>query len=569
MRPVAQSREERMEETAVTPTLAWSDFVVMGAYFVFVVGLGVLFSRKEKTTDEYLLGGRRMPWWVIGVSYMISLMSTISLVAVPGEAYNHGLTRALMSVMAPFAAIATFYLFVRFYFRAKTFTPFSYLEQRFDHRVRLLGSLVFAWTRLTYLAMVLYSSSKVFEGAAGWPVWFTVCLIGVIGIFYTTLGGMKAVVWTDFTQFIILLVGMAVITITISAQVDGGIAGIVTYAFEHQRGFVGLSNPEFYSFSPYVRLTLWMMVIGIIMEFLFYNSSDQISIQRLLATSSYKQAQKSMFTFVVIGLPFAAVLWFIGLAVFSYYGQHPEEAAGLTGDTALFRYIATHLPSPLPGLVISAMLAAVMSTLDSGMNSLAAVSTKDVYARFVRPDASEQQQVLFSRVMTVVVGVFAVGVALLIAGVAESIRDTIMEVNAVWGAFAAVLAPMFLIGVTTRKVQPKHIIAGCITAWIVAGFLVAWYLMSKQGMDGLTANNAAARLVQGVFGEPVADWAHGTSTAAVVGRALFSRPVSFMFVAFPGLVVMLVIGYIPALLPGKIDPEKTDGLTLWTLKRGK
>lgn len=559
-----------MEEmVVVTPTLALADYVVMGLYFLFVVGLGILFSRKEKDTEEYLLGGRRMPWWVIGVSYMISLMSTISLVAIPGEAYNHGLTRGLMSVMAPFAAIGTFYLFVRFYFRTKTFTPFSYLEQRFDHRVRLLGSLVFAWTRLTYLAMVLYSSSKVFEGAAGWPVWFTVCLIGVIGIFYTTLGGMKAVVWTDFTQFIILLVGMAVITVTISASVDGGVAGIVTYAFEHERGFEGLKNPEFYSFSPYVRLTIWMMVIGIIMEFLFYNSSDQISIQRLLATSSYKQAQKSMFTFVIIGLPFAAVLWFIGLAVFSYYGQHPDEAAGLTGDTALFRYIATHLPSPLPGLVISAMLAAVMSTLDSGMNSLATVGTKDVYIQFFRRDASEQQQVLFSRVMTVVAGMFAVGVALLIASVAESIRDTIMEVNTIWGAFSAVLAPMFLIGVTTRKVQARHIIVGCVTAWVVATVLVAWYLMSKNGLEGLAANNAAARLAQYVFSAQVTDWEHGVSTAAVVGRALFARPVSFMFVAFPGLVVMLVIGYIPVFLPGKIDPKKTDGLTLLTLNDGK
>jgi len=391
----------------------------------------------------------------------------------------------------------------------------------------LLGSMVFAWTRLTYLAMVLYSSSKVFEGAAGWPVWFTVCLIGGIGIFYTTLGGMKAVVWTDFTQFIVLLVGMAVITIKISMSVDGGVVGIVSYAFANGRGFDGFKEPGFFSFNPYVRLTFWLMLIGILMEFMFYNSSDQISIQRLLATSSYDQAKKSMLTFVVIGLPFSAVLWFIGLAVFSYYGQHPEETVGITGDTALFRYIAVHLPSPLPGLVISAMLAAVMSTLDSGMNSLAAVSTKDVYFRFLRKTATEEQQVQFSRIMTVVVGVFAVAVALLIATVAESIKDTIMEVNAIWGAFSAVLAPIFLIGVTTRKVKPIHIIVACVTAWIVTCVVVVWYLTSKGG----------------------------------------PKPVSFMFVGFPGLVVMLVMGYLPVFFPGKVDAEKTKGLTLLTLDK--
>ena len=514
-------------------SLGTGDYAVMGVYLAFVVGLGLLFSRKENTTDEYLLGGRRMPWFVIGISYMISLLSTISLVAIPGEAYNHGVTRAFMNVLAPFAAIGTFYIFVRFYFRVKTFTPFSYLEHRFDRRVRLLGSIVFAWTRLTYLAMVVYSSSKVFEGAAGWPVWFTICLIGAIGIFYTTLGGMKAVVWTDFTQFIILLIGMAVITIKISGSVEGGVMGIVTYSFTHGHGFESFKDPEFFSFSPYVRLTFWMMIVGIATEFLFYNSADQISIQRLLATSSYNQAKKAMYTFVLIGLPFSAVLWFVGLAVFSYYAHHPAEAVGLTGDTALFRYIAVHLPSPLPGLVISAMLAAVMSTLDSGMNSLAAVATKDVYIQFIRPDASEERQVFFSRVMTVVVGVFTVVVALLIAGVAESIKDTIIEVNSIWGAFSAVLAPIFLIGVTSRRAKPNHVIVACICAWIVTGCVVAWYLLSK-GTD---------------------------------------KPVSFLFVPFPGLVVMLVMGYFPSLFPslfpGRVDAKKTAGLTLWTLGKGE
>ena len=560
-----------MSETITsTPTLATADFAVMVVYFVFVVGLGVLFSRREKDTDEYLLGGRRMPWWVIGISYMVSLMSTISLVAVPGEAFKYGVTKSFGSLLAPFAAIGTFYLFVRFYFRVKTFTPFAYLEQRFDRRVRLLGSLVFVWTRLTYLAMVLYSSSKVFEGAAGCPVWLTVCLIGIIGVFYTTLGGMKAVVWTDFMQFIILLIGMAVITIKVSASVDGGVVGIVSYAFSHERGFEGFKHAEFYSFSPYVRLTLWMIVVGILLEFMFYNSSDQISIQRLLATSSYDQAKKSVYTFAIIGLPFAAVLWFIGLAVFAYYGQHQAEADGITGDTALYRFIAVHLPSPLPGLVIAAMLAAVMSTLDSGINSLAAVSTKDIYIEHFRPKATERQQVLFSRVITVVAGVFAIGVALLIAGVAETIKQTIMEVNTIWGAFSAVLAPIFLIGVTTRKVKSRHIIAACVAAWVVAGFAVGWYLLSKQGLDGLKANNASARLLCFLFSEHAPDWEGGTTTAAILGRHLFSRPVSFLFVCFPGLLVMLVMGYLPVLFPSKVDRDKTDGLTLWTLnnKRG-
>ena len=512
---------------AASSGLAFLDYAVMAVYLVLVIGLGVLFSRNEKDTDDYLLGGRRMHWFIIGVSYMVSLMSTISLVSVPEEVYNHGLTMWYRSFIGPFLCVATFYLFVRFYFRAKTFTPFSYLESRFDRRVRLLGSLVFWWTRVTYLAMVLYSSSKVFEGAAGWPVWQTVLLVGAVGIVYTTMGGMKAVVWTDFTQFVVLVGGIVFIVVKCATSVEGGVAGIVSYTFENGHGFEGFGDREFYAISPYVRLSFWLLTLSSMMEMLFYNSSDQISIQRLLSTSSYANAKRAVYTNALIGLPFICVLWFLGMAIYTYYGQHPEEAAGITGGTALFRYIATQLPAPVPGLVISAMLAAVMSTLDSGMNSLAAVATKDVYTQYIRKDATERQQVRFSRIMTVIVGLFAMAVALLIASVAGSIRESIMEAYTIWGSISIVLAPVFLIGVTTRNVTAGQILISCIAAWIVTGGMVAWYLISKQNPDP-------------------------------------ARQLSFLFVTFPGIVTVFVLGYGFAFFGPTPPRERTDGLTLWT-----
>ncbi|MCP4641383.1 MAG: hypothetical protein GY851_13160, partial [bacterium] len=211
-----------------------------------------------------------------------------------------------------------------------------------------------------------------------------------------------------------------------------------------------------------------------------------------------------------------------------YYGQHPAEAEGITGDTALFRYVATQLPIGLPGLIISAMLAAVMSTLDSGMNSLAAVATKDIYIQYFRRDASERQQVAFSRIMTVVVGLFAITVAMIIASVAESIKESIMEAYTIWGAVSVVLVPVFLLGVTTRRVNSFHIVVSCMVAWLVTAGMVLWYVLSK-GTD---------------------------------------HEVSFMVVAVPGVVVMLIIGYACALFSrAPIDPEKVKGLTLLTLRQ--
>lgn len=516
-----------MDDTVIQPaSLAMIDYGVMGLYLLFVMALGLFFSRNEDTTDEFLLGGRRMHWLVIGISYMVSVMSTISLVAIPGEAFSHGITKSIEALMIPLASVLAFFLFVRFYFQVKTYTPFSYLERRFDRRVRLVACLIFWWTRIAYLAMVLYSSSKVFEGAAGWPVWFTICLVGLVGIFYTALGGMKAVVWTDLAQFIILVGGVVTIAVLCAGSVSGGVPGIIRYAFENGRGFEGFKDPDFFTFSPYVRLSFWMIACNLFIEHLFFNSADQISLQRLLSTSSYAQARRSLFTFIGIVVPFSCLLWFLGLAIFAYYGHHPEEAGQVTGDTALFQFISNHMPPPLPGLMIAAMLAAVMSTLDSGMNSLAAVALKDVYTQYFRRDAPEKEQVFFSRVMTAVVGVIAIAIAQVIASVAMGIRETIMEAGTVWLSFSIVLAPMFLIGVTTRKVNGTHILFACACAWAMTAATVVWYVMAK-------------------------------TTA---------HPVGFLFVQFPGLVVMLVLGYLPVLFPGRIDPAKTDGLTYWSRK---
>ena len=145
--------------------LHWADLTTIILYLMSVVLIGAWFSRREETSEEYLLGGRRMPWWAVGISYMMSLLSTISLVMVPGEIYNHGLSLYVLGPLYPLTAILMFYVFVRFYYRLGVFTPFSYLERRYDRSVRLLISILYLWTRLIYLGMVLFSSSKVFEGA--------------------------------------------------------------------------------------------------------------------------------------------------------------------------------------------------------------------------------------------------------------------------------------------------------------------------------------------------------------------------------------------------------------------
>lgn len=507
---------------AMTPL----DFSVVAAYLLITVLIGWWFTEKETTTASYMLGGRSMPWWLIGVSYTISLLSTISLVAVPGEAYSHGIIMSLRCVIAPFGALLGFYLFIRFYFRSRAFTPFQYLEERFDIRVRSIAAVIYWLSRLFYLSLVLYTSAKVFEGASDWPVPMTIILVGLIGTLYTTCGGVRAVVWTDMIQFVILAGGVAWIVVAAVNRIPGGTMEVVNYAVTHERGLSELNDPSFYSLSPYVRLTLWALVFTTFSEYLFYNSSDQIAIQRLLSTSNYKQAKRSTLTFVFVSIPVTLALWFMGLAIFAFYGQAPAETRPVDGDLALFRFIATELPSPVPGFIVAAMLAAVMSTLDSGINSLSTVATKDFYLRLMKHDATEAQQVRFTRWMTIATGAFAVVMGLVISHISSGMGETIMEAGSIWISLSVVLMPIVLLGVTTRSMSAKQALSLLALGTLVYIPMVIWYLMGRNSESIET--------------------------------------ISFIYLPVPSLILMVAVGYIMAWLSKPQPDAKTRGLTLHT-----
>jgi solute:Na+ symporter, SSS family len=468
-----------------------------------------------------------MPWWLIGIAYVMTLLSTNSLVAVPGEAFNHGLSLALRYFLAPIVGIAIFYLFIRFFFRSRVFTPFTYLEERFDRRVRALGSIFYVFMRLFYLALVLFSAAVVLKGVANWPLTQSIIIIGLVGLVYVYLGGMKAVVWADFVQFLLLAGSLGFVLIICITRVDGGAAGIVRYAFAHGRGFEAMQQPSFYTLDAFVRLNLWLMLYVMISDRMFYASADQLAVQRLLSTSSYKQAERSYWFSQILTLPTLLGLWFLGLAIFAFYGQNPVEGVTLAGDTALFRFVTTELPPFIPGLFVAAILGAIMSTLDAGFHSLATVLIKDVYKVFINPDAGEQRQVWFSRLLILLIGLFSMGIALFMALTNESVAGSFMETTVFWISFQGLVAMIFLIGITSCRVTAGDILRGFVVACVVTGITVYYYIQSRST----------------------------------------DQPMSFLFVSIPGEVTMLVMGYLPALWRKKLPTRQTDGLTLFTLNR--
>ena len=184
------------------------NYGIIVVYMLVIIGVGFFFTNRHETTENYLLGGRNMPFAAIGISMLMTLFSSISLVQVPGEIVNYGWTLFSLGYLTLFMAIPYYLLFVRFYFKLGSFTPYEYLEYRYDRTVRVVVASAAFYTRIMYIGTVLFTSSKIFEGAYQWPAWLTIVIVGTIGVLYTVMGGMKAVVWTDLIQFVVLFGGL-------------------------------------------------------------------------------------------------------------------------------------------------------------------------------------------------------------------------------------------------------------------------------------------------------------------------------------------------------------------------
>ena len=430
----------------------WIDYLIIAVYMAVVIGVGFLFTNKEETTENYLLGGRNMPVFAIGLSCMMSLLSSISIVVVPGEIYNNGMTLYLFNVLTLLLQIPAYLLFTRFYFKLGSFTPYEYLEYRYNSSVRALIAVSAFYSRTFYLGMVLYTTSKIFEGAYGWEPWFTIVLVGVVGVLYTVMGGMKAVVWTDVIQFFVLFFGLGFTVVILCLNIEGGAIGAITYSFKTGHGVPQLFEPDFYKITPYVRLLFFLMLWGSLTAPLTSACSDQINIQRVLATKDWQSGFRAQVISTLLGMFSSVVLYFVGFAIYSYYSQHPDPIVMRSGgDIAFFRFVSTKLPTPMPGIFMAAMLAAIMSTLDSGINSMATVWLKEFHVKYINRHLTPSQEVTVSRLATFWVGAFSIALAIGIQFSGKGLQQSVAEVGTIFGILGAATVPAFLLAVLTKR----------------------------------------------------------------------------------------------------------------------
>ncbi|HZP85056.1 MAG TPA: sodium/solute symporter [Chthonomonadaceae bacterium] len=457
------------------------DYLVIAIYLATAIWLGLRFTKKQKSLDDYFVADRSAPWWAAGISVIAANFSAISYLGSPAWAYQHDLQLDFGIVFFPLQMLLVVTLFVPFLARLRLYTIYEYLEMRFGIAARLSASLLFILVRGGHLAFAIYAQSLALSLVLGLPILTCIWISGAATTLYTVFGGIEAVLWTDVMQFFVLVGGMFVILVAALLPFGGSFGEVWHIASEGGHTRLVSFNLDFTT-----TVTIWALFIGNLVGNLSAYGSDQVIVQRYFTAGSKKAMTKAVMLNGFLTVPLILLLDIIGLGFVAYYKTHPELRASLANPDQILPHFVTHvLPSPLPGLVIAGILAATMSTLSSGLNSLCTVTMVDFYRRFVpRHDGSEKEEVGTARCFTLGWGLLITFSAMFMGRLGQIVEGSMKAL----GFLSGPLLGMFLLGILSRRANSFGVLIGAAVGTACAAYAaqtsISWLWYGPVGCLG-------------------------------------------------------------------------------------
>jgi len=449
------------------------DLAIIALYLVAITLFGLRFRKRQRSLRDYFLADRNIPWWAIALSIVAAETSTLTIISIPGLAYDTNLTFLQVVLGYLVGRIVISVVLLPHYFRGDLFTAYELIERRFGSRLRALTAGLFLVTRAAAEGVRVYAVSIVVAIALGTGEIASIALITGLTLIYTFEGGLAAVIWTDVVQTIIYVGGTLVGLFTILHLVPGGWPAIHAIAAHSHKLRVFDFTPDFW--KPY---TFWAGVIGGTFLTTASHGTDQLIVQRLLAARSQRQSVAALLgSGVAILLQFALFL-LVGVMLFAYY-QQPSAAFG-RADRIYPQFIVSRMPHGISGLLVAAILAAAMSNLSAALNSLSSTSVVDFYLKR-KPQTGEAQGLRISRGTTIVWALVLFGLAILSLHKVGRVVEVGLQIASV--AYGALLG-VFLLGVLTRRVNENSAMVGMLCGFVVELYLWlrtpvpwTWYVM--------------------------------------------------------------------------------------------
>ena len=442
------------------------DMIVFAIYFGVTLWLGIKFTNQSKTTEGYFFGNRKIPGWAVGISMVGTSISAVTFLGYPQFAYDGNWSKLIPGMMLPIGIYVAVKVYLPFYRSRGVVTAYEYLERRFGPSSRVYVGVFFIIGQIWRLGLILYLLSVMIAKITPINQFAIVIVTGAFIVAYTYMGGIEAVIWTDVIQTIVLVLGGIFCMAIMVGALPHGFVDVFKIGIANDKFNPGILRTNLYEET---WLVLMLLGLGSIGGF----ASDQNVVQRYCAAKSYKDARNATIMGGLYQIPIWILFAFLGTCMFAYYQIYPDAQVTKMLSIDIFpHFIMTKLPPGITGMVVAAVLAAAMSSLDSSLNSTSTVITMDIVKRHLYKNRDDQFYTRVAKASTMVLGILMVVTASIV--VAIHIRDqqatmVIMGMGFYLGAFLSggILA-VYLLGFFTTKANNRGMWVGIIASQLVA-----------------------------------------------------------------------------------------------------
>ncbi|MDD7305060.1 MAG: sodium:solute symporter [Peptoniphilaceae bacterium] len=424
------------------------DLIILVVYLAAVLFAGLYFSKKEMKGKEYFKGDGTIPWWVTSVSIFATLLSPISFLSLAGNSYAGTWLMWFAQLGMLIAIPLTIKFFLPIYSKNDIDTAYHYLELRFESKgLRILGAVMFIIYQVGRMSIIMYLPCMVLSKLIGIHVNILIIIMGIIAIIYSYTGGLKSVLWTDFIQGSVLLIGVTIGLIILLSNIDGGM-GAIFEQFATGHKFLEENQPIF---DPNIlKDSVFLLIVGAGLNTMGSYVSSQDIVQRFTTTTDTKQLNKMMISNGILSIFIATVFYLIGTGLYVFYQvQNNPLPPAAQQDQIFASWIAYELPVGFTGVLLAAIYAAAQSTLSTGLNSVASSWALDIQARISKEEISFEKQTKIGQRVSLLVGIFSIIVAMVLAN--GGIKSAYEWFNGFMGLVLGILAGTFILGVFTKK----------------------------------------------------------------------------------------------------------------------
>jgi solute:Na+ symporter, SSS family len=441
------------------------DITIFLIYLIGIVMFGGSFYKKNKSSSAFTLGNKSIPTWVISMSIFATFVSSISYLALPGQAYQSNWNAFAFSLSIPFASFMAFKFFVPLYRSVNSPSAYTYLEMRFGPWAKIYPSLMYLLTQLMRTGTILFLLALTLNVIIGWNMVFVIIITGLSVMIYSLLGGIQAVVWTDAIQGIILILGALLCAVLLMFSMPEGPGQLFQIAAANDKFSLGSFKMEL------TNSTFWVVLIYGIFVNLQNFGIDQNYIQRYMTAGSDEEAKKSALYGGLMYIPVSFLFLFIGTSLFCYYTTHPGILpASINTDRVFPFYIVTNLPTGLTGLLVASIFAAGMSTISTSVNSSATVILNDYFKKKLKDSYTEKTSMKILYSSSFLFSIFSIFIAIAMISV-QSALDTWWKLASI---FSGGMLGLFLLAFFSKKITNLAAVTG-VTVGVI---LIGWMSMS-------------------------------------------------------------------------------------------